>query len=136
MMAFPGILAAYQAFYFLIFVKYDSPQFYLRKDDLPSYKLVLSQIYDEKSIIQELERYENQDNTTITRKNTSTARTTYREVLCSSRFRKMIRIGIILSCAQQLSGINAMVFYSSTIYQNLGNGIFMARLITCFQGVS
>ena len=48
----------------------------------------------------------------------------------------MIRIGAVMVAAQQLSGINAILFYSSSIFQKIGISISLSRLFTLFLGVS
>ena len=136
MMIFPGILALYQMFFFLKFVKYDSPTHYLKKDDIANYKLVLSQIFDEQSIKTEIERYESPEKSALTMKKAATVKSTCTELLFDKRFRKQTRIGIILGIIQQLSGSNAIIFYSSTIFQSIGSSIFISRLMTFFLGLT
>ena len=48
----------------------------------------------------------------------------------------MIRNGVMLGILQQLSGINAVTFYSTSIFEKLGGGVFMSRVYTCTLGVT
>ncbi len=49
----------------------------------------------------------------------------YKETLCSPKYQYATLLGCSLSILQQLSGINAVMFYSSAIFQQIG---FSARL--------
>ena len=135
-MAFPGILALYQAIFFIFFVQYDSPQYYLQINDLQLYEKALSEIYDLESTKRELHKYLEDPGSALSRKSTKSSRITYKELIFSKEYRKMLRIGIILGSIQQLSGINSIIFYSSTIFQQIGNGIFLSRLLTFFLGLT
>jgi hypothetical protein len=42
------------------------------------------------------------------------------KALFTPQYKKQITIGIVLQIAQQLSGINAVMFYSSTIFRYAG----------------
>ncbi|RLN56737.1 hypothetical protein BBP00_00007851 [Phytophthora kernoviae] len=42
------------------------------------------------------------------------------EVLCDSSIRLPLIVAVVLQCAQQLSGINAVMFYASSFFQNAG----------------
>jgi hypothetical protein len=48
----------------------------------------------------------------------SGAQISYTETLCDPRFRRATYVGCILSMFQQLSGINAVMFYSNQIFAN------------------
>lgn len=133
--AFPGLVALYQAFYIYKLVKYDTPQFYLVQDDLENYEAALAEIFDEKSIQEEINKYKVSENGQQL-KTTSTERITYGQLFSTRKFRRMLRIGIILAVLQQFSGVNAIIFYSSTIFQNMGSGVFVSHLIGFLQAVS
>lgn len=45
---------------------------------------------------------------------------------------RAFRLGLALHLFQQLSGVNAVLFYSTTIFENLGGGVFISRLLTIF----
>ncbi|KAF4318599.1 hypothetical protein BBO99_00006555 [Phytophthora kernoviae] len=42
------------------------------------------------------------------------------DVLCDSNIRLPLIVAVVLQCAQQLSGINAVMFYASSFFQNAG----------------
>jgi len=44
----------------------------------------------------------------------------YKETFCDPRIRRAAWIGCSISVFQQLTGINAIIFYSSTIFNNVG----------------
>lgn len=62
--------------------------------------------------------------------------TTFRELFCTKSYRRMIRIGAVMVAAQQFSGINAILFYSSFMFQKIGISISLSRLFTLFLGIS
>ena len=41
----------------------------------------------------------------------------------------------MLSCLQQLSGFNMVIFYSNDIFSKLGGGVFISRIYTCILGL-
>jgi Sugar (and other) transporter len=44
----------------------------------------------------------------------------YKETIMSPKYRYATLLGCLLSCLQQLSGINAVMFYSSKIFVKIG----------------
>ena len=50
------------------------------------------------------------------------------------RFRKMMRIGILLGLFNQLSGMAAIMFYSTMIFGELGGGLRLSRILTFVMG--
>ena len=135
MMGFPAVIAAYQAIVVSFCFKYDSPVYYLQTGDSVKYKAVLSSIFNEEDVQIEIDTLrKKQDNdkeyTTISEK------ITLKKLLCDSKYRKMVRIGSVVATVQQFSGINAMIFYSSSTFQNIGISISLSRFITFFLGIS
>lgn len=133
MAVFPGLIAAYQFFYFFFTVKYDSPQYYLNKNDFSKYEATLLEIFDPLSVEQGIETYKkNKESLGL---DAFLSNTTYSEVICSSNYRKILRIGIIIGSLQQLSGFNSIIYYSSTIFQNMGGSVFISRVLTFLLGI-
>ena len=58
------------------------------------------------------------------------------QLLFDKRFKKQTQVGITLGTLQQLSGLNAILFYSSSIFQSIGSGVFISRLMTFFIGLA
>lgn len=57
----------------------------------------------------------------------------YREVF-SKRMRYILWVGILLAVFQQVTGINAIMYYAPMIFKNLGNGIDSALIQTAILG--
>jgi MFS family permease len=56
-------------------------------------------------------------------------------IITGKKFRKMMRVGILLCMLNQLCGLSAIIFYSTDIFKGLGGGIFLARLLTFIMGI-
>ena len=63
----------------------------------------------------------------------SEERTSYREVF-SKKMRYILWVGILLAVFQQVTGINAIMYYAPMIFKNLGNGIDSALIQTAIIG--
>ena len=60
----------------------------------------------------------------------------YKQLLtCAEGTTKAMRLGLMLSVIQQLSGINAILSYATTIFSEFGSGVFIARVFTMLSGV-
>jgi MFS transporter, SP family, arabinose:H+ symporter len=59
--------------------------------------------------------------------------TSYREVF-SKRMKYILWVGILLAVFQQVTGINAIMYYAPMIFKNLGNGIDSALIQTAILG--
>ena len=134
MMGFPVVIAIYQAGAVFFGFEYDSATYYLKKGDTVSYKAVLSKIFSEEDIEIEINKLKSVELDNHSSKVSDKASTF--EVLCGKKYRRMVRVGSVLAFVQQLAGINAVVFYSSAMFQNIGISIFLSRLITFFIGVT
>ncbi|OMJ85248.1 hypothetical protein SteCoe_13484 [Stentor coeruleus] len=129
---FPAVLCAYQMFYFLVFMKHDTPQFYLSKNMIAEANQALRLTHNVSGIGSGLRRV----NSDIRGKTTlSGAKLSLLGMLKVSKYRKMIRAAIGLAIIQQFCGITAIYFYSTSIFMQLGGGLFMARVVTVIMGV-
>ena len=61
---------------------------------------------------------------------------TYKEVVCTKKYRKMLRIAVVFSLIQQLSGINMIVLYSTSIFKEIGGSVFESRVLTFFMSLA
>ena len=131
MFILPAIVAIYQAVYFLCFVKHDTPLFYLRSKNYEKYILVLKPIFQLDSLpsLEELKALEKNSNSP---KFADTI--TYKQLICTKTYSKMLRIGILLASFQQLSGVNAIIFYSFSIYRSIGLSILESKIFTLMIG--
>lgn len=130
--ALPILIASYQLWYFYFFCKYDSPSWYLTKGKKSEAIKALISIYTEKGYKKGLKRFEKPDEETdiksqplITQQNP-----TYIEVLCKRKYRKMIRLAILISIIQQFSGVCAIILYSTSMYRQVGGSLMVSKLLT------
>ena len=131
-MAFPAVIALYQAVVVGVWFKYDSPVYYLSNGDRARYRASLQSIFHEEDIEAEMNKPEK-----LRRQNSRILEvTTFRELLCNKSYRRMVRIGVLLVFIQQFSGIHAILFYSSFFFQETGMSVSLSRLITFFLGIT
>ena len=137
MFLFPGLLSSYQFIYFYFFFSNDSPLWLLRHGKKKDFINTISNIYTPSGLSIGYERFkvdiETFEKEDYEEENESL---TYKELVSNKKYRKMIRNGVMLGILQQLSGINAVTFYSTSIFEKLGGGVFMSRVYTCTLGVT
>jgi SP family arabinose:H+ symporter-like MFS transporter len=127
----PAIAAVYQACFFWLWVKLDTPLYYLRSKDYDKYKLVLLTIVNENDIPDE-EMFR----TSAYEIMQSRDETSFKGLICDKSKSKMLRIGVILAVFQQFSGINAVIFYSFLIYKEIGLSVLEARIFNVSIGLT
>lgn len=130
---FPGLLALYQLGYFVFIMKLDSPKWYLDNNDQEKAQQALEYVYMPESLEIGLLRFGSKK--TLQRQDEKLL-VSYTNLFTEVKYRKMLRIGIMLAIIQQLSGINATFFYSTDIFNRLGDGnIALARVYTFIMGI-
>jgi sugar porter (SP) family MFS transporter len=60
---------------------------------------------------------------------------TFGELFCKKKYAKMNRLGIMINTLQQWSGVNAIMFYSTVIFESQTGSVFIARVFTLIVGV-
>ena len=132
MFLFPALLSLYQFFYFLLFMKYEPPQFYMLRNMKAEEKNALEITHKEISIVDGLRRVKSE----VDAKEEFGVAISLVGMLCNKKFFKMVRISIFLSLLSQLTGSTPIIFYSTEIFQTIGGGLFQARLMTFLMGVA
>ena len=95
-------------------------------------------IYTEEGVQSGLQRFLPESNKDVNSTNNISddqKQTTYKEIFTEAKYRKMLRVGILLGTIQQVSGINAGIFYSTSIFKELGGGAFMSKVYTFITGL-
>lgn len=105
----PLILAVLQTILVLFVFRNDTPKYYKQKRMKDAVERVDALIYAEKD--SELNRSYLEDNG-----NDKGNQSVPLKAHCSEKYRKAFMIGCILACFQQLTGINAVIFYSNDIF--------------------
>ena len=131
MFLFPVLVAGYQLLYFIFFVKYDTPQFYLSKKNSCIAERALKETHGEQSISHGLRRV----NSEIEGKSVNGIKLSFIDMIRNKKFTKMIRVGVMFAAIQQLCGITAIFFYSTDTFYRLGGGLFLARVLTLIIGI-
>ena len=131
MFFFPGILATYQFIYFIIILRYDSPVYYLRTKQFNKYRDVLSYIYLNPDTVKDEDLNVKAENSKGFSENIH-----LKDLICLKKYSKMLRVGLILASLQQLSGINAIISYSFSIYRDIGLNSQDSKIFTVFIGIA
>lgn len=127
MFAFPGFVALYQFWYFWAVCKYDSALWLLNQGKKEESLKSLAQVYTEDGVNEGLLRFSVLGGGAEEENRMDVG---FKELIGEKKYRKMVRIGVALAILQQVSGINAGIFYSTSIFMNIGGSVFMARVYT------
>ena len=131
MFILPAAIAMYQFCYFKFVCKYDTPQYYMGKNMYEEAKRALGLTYTQSGMTDGLRRL----NSDVRGKFGTGAKPSLISMFTNQRFRKMMRVGCVLCMLYQLSGLTAILFYSTSIFNQLGGGIFLSRLLTFIMGI-
>lgn len=138
-LVFPSLFLMIQLFVLMYIYPYDSPAWLASENRIQEASQVLSSFYKgegcetvHRTLIQ------NYTGTVVEGGPVSAAlvarRASYRDVLFDWRFRRMLSIGLVLMMIQQWSGINAVMTYSSIIFESITDR-YTARIYTLFLGL-
>lgn len=122
MFALPIAFSLFQSIMLLTVFNYDTPKFLKQNGNNAALNELMGRIYEADRIRDRI------DAITVDSGKTSTA-PGYKETLCHPKYKYATLLGCLLSVLQQLSGINAVMFYSSKIFQKvnindkLGSGL-------------
>ncbi|OMJ89584.1 hypothetical protein SteCoe_8206 [Stentor coeruleus] len=130
MLFVPGILSFYQFCYFLLCNKHESPLWLLRYEKKDEAIIALKQVYDDEDLEKGIKRFDRSSKEDAKLINSGEKEYSYFEIFKLKKFRKMLRVGIILGIIQQFSGVNSAVIYSTYIFEELGGSTYMARIYT------
>ena len=127
----PGLCALIQMFILLKVFKRESPFWLIKQKE---YKLALASLesiynneYAAEVLENHLEKEKNSEGSAIQ----ENYEPSYGELLsCRPGTSKAMRLGTFLHVFQQLSGINAIAFYTSLIFLGFGKGEMFARILT------
>ena len=139
MFGFQGVIAVFQFLLFLCVYKLETPVWLwnrnLKEEALES----LKQVHTEQSAYQALNRMDTAENhdgdLTAPLVSAKGYDPLYSELLlCKQNSSKLMRLGYLSNFFQQLSGINAILTFSTNIFGVLGGGVFMSRIYTLVVG--
>ena len=134
---FPAFFSFYQIYYFLAVYKHDSPAWLLKQGREEDAKEALRFVYTEKGVDVGLARLKGQktENNEIQEPLLSAPEASYKNVFCSDYFKRMLRIATILNIGQQFSGNMVIFLYSTSIFEDMGGGKFVAKVLTVAMGI-
>jgi sugar porter (SP) family MFS transporter len=138
MFLFQGIVALAQLSFFVFHFKHETPLWLLSRGKDRKALTSLKFLYKDHHA---LELLENLQTSPLLQKNDSLENSSFYEnswkdlLTFSPSTQKAMRLGILLSVAQQFSGINAIISYATTLFVNFGSGLLVARIFTVLTGL-
>jgi len=135
MFVFPALPLLIQLFNFIVFFKYDTPTYSAFKRQRQNLTTILGYVYKPGNILEVKERlvscFETLDSRPTSANQVYNA--SFRDLLTDIRFRKMMIIGFTLQITSQWTGSNAIVSFSTQIFQNFAS-VYMSRIFTVILG--
>jgi MFS family permease len=136
----PLLFSSVQILLFVVYFKYDTPTFYkvnnMKKYEMEAYRLIYNNT--DKAIQRIIkDNYSLLSETTIDplikMKAAHDSKSVFR--LCKKPYKNAMIIGCLLSCLQQFTGINTVIFYSSSIFSSNDEDIYSGKYGTLLVGV-
>lgn len=136
----PAFFSCYQIVYFFKVFKSEFPAWLIKNHREDEARESLMHVYTEAGVEDGIKRLlhakENDNNDdSIKQPLIAVVSPSYKEIFTSKKYRKMLRIAILLSVAQQISGITPILIYSNSIFISLGGGVFMAKIYSVILGL-
>lgn len=130
MFIFPGVVSIYLLVFFSTICIYDTPQYYMEKNLENLAMQSLRQSYTLQGVTTGLQRLKaDKENSTSNEKTVNVF-----TVFFQKKFAKMIRIGFIRVAFFQFSGIFTLLFYSTSVFGEIGGSVFLSRVLTVVFG--
>ncbi|CAD8196871.1 unnamed protein product [Paramecium octaurelia] len=112
--SFPLLVCAFRSYNLISNFKLDSPNYYISINDEQNAIESIKVIYQEQYVQDVLKQIKQNQ-----KQNTSSTES-YKDLLYGRLFRNLVRISV-LACIGQLLGINAVIFYSTQIFNQITN---------------
>lgn len=129
MFGLPIVISAIQVLLLLTVFNYETPKVLKQRNQIAKLTVLMGKIYDASRVPEKIElivvdkAVEGSTDTQVT----------YGKTLCNPQYKMATLVGITMSIFQQCSGINAVMFYSSTIFATIPN--FKATTGTALVGI-
>jgi MFS family permease len=135
MFVFPALPLLIQLFNFVVFFRYDTPSFSAFKRERENLTTILGIVYKPSNILGVKEKLVSCFETADLRPTSANQvyHASFREILLDPRFRKMLVIGMSLQLTSQWSGSNAIISFSTQIFQSFAS-VYMSRIFTVLIG--
>lgn len=137
MFALPSLFNIFQATIFLTVLRFESPYWLASHGQEKETHNVLSSIYtDEETEHVVYNQISQSQEDPLTHELEGNLWKKIKVLFTSQKFRKMMRLAIILGSAQPLTGYSAIVTYSTMLFTEISGDVFMARVYTVILGTS
>ena len=141
MFLFQTIFAAIQFFFYMTRYRNETAKWLVEKGKLDLAMESLREVYNEDEANRIIRRLEEANKRSVieigvTQLELEDVEPTYTELLfCKNRLEKMVRLGYLMNIFQQFSGINAILTFSTMIFNDIAADTFMARVYTLIVGI-
>ena len=136
MFLFPGLVAFIQMILFYFVFTHETASWLLTKGKEKEAAASLKFIYCGEYVGEMMGKLQQNELKSFGGGVEETREFSYRELLiCAKGTRKAMRLGLLLSVVQQLSGINAILSYATSIFGHFGSGVFISRVFTMLSGL-
>ncbi|OMJ95880.1 hypothetical protein SteCoe_603 [Stentor coeruleus] len=138
---FQSLFAVLQFFILLTIFRRDTPQWLVEKGRYDEALVSLKDIYNDNEADTVFKRLKSNNKRSVVEVDRQSLikgdeEPSYGEIIkCQNGLSKMVRLGILISLFQQFSGINAILSFSTTIFNSIGGTTFMSRVYTCVVGI-
>ncbi|OMJ75504.1 hypothetical protein SteCoe_25355 [Stentor coeruleus] len=134
MIIFPSILCLYQIYFLTKVFPYESPAWLLANSFHDKALETFSYVYYPEYSYKGIERLIPPETFSDNDRLINVYNSTYKDVLCKRKFRKMLRISLVLNIGQQTSGSMMMRIYATKIFEDIGGGKRFAQIFTVIAG--
>jgi len=134
MFGFQILVALYLIGGYLFTYKFDTPFWLLEKGRNQEFKEALDYVYTPEGLPKAM-TYHSKSESTEAFLEEPEENPSYKDLFCNSKYRKMMRLSILLAVFLPFTGAAAIIFYSTLMFEKISDNEFMARVYTFILGV-
>ena len=131
----PAFFSFYQIFFFLKIFPHESPKWLIQQGRIEEARQTLMYVYSEAGLDIGMQRLQAGQAEEVTDPLIKIAEPTYKQLFFSRKFRKMMRITLGMNIGQQTTASMVIMLYSTSMFEDMGGGKFMARVLTVVLGI-
>lgn len=111
--ALPIVFSAIQCLLLLLVFRYETPKFLKQTNRYAELNELMGKIYEVDRISQRIDAI-------VVSSGSKAKGVSYRDTFCNPKYRYATLVGCVLAIFKRLTGINAVLFYSSQIFNDIG----------------
>jgi sugar porter (SP) family MFS transporter len=139
-----GLQAAFPLLQFFMYLGHyhsETPRWLIENKKFDLALVSLKEVYSEEAAEKILRKYEDINKQSVIEMGVDDVdkqyeEPTYEDIFkCNKNIGKMIRLGCMINFFQQFSGMNAILSFSTKIFDDIGGGEFLSRVFTLIVGI-